>query len=51
MGQNYNTKNIRVLLKQGFTPEELLELSYDEQAFRPVYNSRPVLEKAKLCSA
>jgi HEAT repeat protein len=37
MGQNYNIKNIRALFKQGFTPEELLELSYDEPAFRPVY--------------
>jgi HEAT repeat protein len=37
MSQNYNIKNIRTLLKQGFTPDELLELSYDEPTFRPVY--------------
>lgn len=38
MDQNYNIKNIRDLLKKGFTPEDLLELTYDEPPFRPVYD-------------
>ncbi len=29
MGQDYNIKNIRTLLKRGFTPDDLLELTYD----------------------
>lgn len=35
---SYNLKNIRALLTEGFTDEELRRLCYDEPAFRPVYD-------------
>ena len=34
----YNLKNIRKLLNDGFTPEELRRLCYYEEKFRPVYD-------------
>jgi hypothetical protein len=34
----YNLKNIRTLLIEGFTDEELRHLCYDIPNFRPVYN-------------
>jgi hypothetical protein len=34
----YNLKNIRILLNEGFTDEELRRLCYDEPEFRPVYD-------------
>ncbi len=34
----YNFKNIRTMLTEGFTAEELRRLCYDETQFRPVYH-------------
>jgi hypothetical protein len=38
MARRYNLKNIRALLTEGFTAEELRTFCQDELAFRPVYN-------------
>lgn len=38
MAQSFNLKNIRTLLIQGFTDEELRRLCYDNPKFRPVYD-------------
>ncbi|MBE7555251.1 MAG: toll/interleukin-1 receptor domain-containing protein [Anaerolineales bacterium] len=38
MDQNYNWKNIRTLLTEGFTAEELRRFCFDEGNFRAVYN-------------
>jgi hypothetical protein len=38
MTKRYNLKNIRALLTEGFTAEELRRFCYDEPDFRPVYN-------------
>ncbi|MCL4301655.1 MAG: serine/threonine protein kinase [Anaerolineae bacterium] len=38
MDKKYSLKNIRALLTEGFTDEELRQLCFDEPAFRPVYN-------------
>lgn len=38
MDKQYNLKNIRALLTEGFTAEELRRLCFDEPEFRPVYN-------------
>lgn len=38
MTLRYNSKNIRNLLIEGFTPEELRQLCYDVPVFRPVYH-------------
>lgn len=37
MAQGFNLRNIRTLLTQGFTDEELRHLCYDNPEFRPVY--------------
>lgn len=34
----YNLKNIRILLNEGFTDEELRRLCFEEPEFRPVYD-------------
>lgn len=34
----YNIRNIRTMLTEGFSPEELRELVFDEPDFRPVYD-------------
>ncbi len=34
----YNLKNVRILLNEGFTDEELRRLCFEEPAFRPVYD-------------
>jgi hypothetical protein len=36
--RQYNLKNIRTLLTQGFSSEELRQLCFDEPDFRPVYD-------------
>ncbi|MCB0171441.1 MAG: hypothetical protein KDJ97_12890, partial [Anaerolineae bacterium] len=36
--QNFNLKNIRTLLNEGFTDDELRRLCFDEVAFKPVCN-------------
>ncbi len=38
MGKRYNLKNIRTMLTEGFSAEELRRLAYDEPDFRPVYD-------------
>jgi hypothetical protein len=38
MDKQYNLKNIRILLTEGFTTEDLRRLCFDEAAFRPVYD-------------
>lgn len=38
MSKHYNLKNIRTLLTEGFTDEELRRLCYDLPDFRPVYD-------------
>ncbi|MBI1877217.1 MAG: hypothetical protein HYR94_03110, partial [Chloroflexi bacterium] len=38
MANQYYLKNIRTLLTEGFTPEELRRLCHDESDFRSVYN-------------
>lgn len=38
MSTRYNLKNIRTLLTEGFTDEELRRLCYDIPEFRPVYD-------------
>ncbi|MBE7472782.1 MAG: hypothetical protein DPW09_12080 [Anaerolineae bacterium] len=38
MAERYNLKNIRSLLTEGFTDEELRRLCFDMPAFRPVYD-------------
>lgn len=35
---DYNLRNIRALLNEGFTDAELRHLCYDEPVFRPVYD-------------
>jgi hypothetical protein len=34
----YNIRNIRTMLTEGFNPEELRELAFDDPDFRPVYD-------------
>lgn len=38
MDKDYNRNNIRILLTEGFTHEELHDFCFDEAAFRPVYD-------------
>lgn len=38
MDQDYNLQNIRTLLIEGFSAEELRRLCYDNADFRPVYH-------------
>jgi len=38
MSHHYHLKNIRTLLNEGFTAEELQRLCYEESIFRPVYD-------------
>lgn len=38
MTTTYNLKNIRILLTEGFSAEELRHFCYDEPDFRPVYH-------------
>ena len=40
MAEYYNLKNIRLLLTEGFTHEELLDLCFYEPILRPVYEDR-----------
>jgi DNA-binding transcriptional ArsR family regulator len=37
----YNTKKIRKLLTDGFTPDELRRFCYDEKSFRDIYEQLP----------
>lgn len=39
MAESYNLTNIRTLLTEGFTGEELRRMCYDVPDFRPVYNN------------
>lgn len=38
MTMHYNLSNIRALLTEGFTDEDLRHLCYDISDFRPVYD-------------
>ncbi|MCP4707755.1 MAG: hypothetical protein GY869_03950 [Planctomycetes bacterium] len=38
MVKRYNWQNIRAMLTEGFTPEELRRLCYDKPDFKPVYH-------------